>query len=146
MNPTSHQLAIYERIFVFNTVRKTIVAISDFWVLTQDLLQFSVINHRDFDQWIQMEKISFLVPMIFISMKNRVIEIQNAVDGAPIKLTVTRPPAPCLCLEAKAAILIPGFPSLLWPTRQILISSQDLSPVYAITNKPFQRIVFTNKF
>ena len=51
--------------------------------------------------------------MIFISMRNRVIEIQTAVGCAPIKLTVTRPPASCLCLEAKAAILIPGFPSLL---------------------------------
>ena len=51
--------------------------------------------------------------MICICMKNRVIEIQCVELGAPIKLTVTRPPAPCLCLEAKAAILIPGFPSLL---------------------------------
>ena len=53
------------------------------------------------------------VPMIFIRRRNRVIEIQAVIVCAPIKLTVPRPPAPCLCLEAKAAILIPGFPSLL---------------------------------
>ena len=38
-----------------------------------------------------------------------------------------------------------GSSTFLRP-RQILISAQDLCSIYAITNKPFQQIVFTNKF